>query len=139
MSGMRLPLTLSTTGHAIVFALLVLLVAEPPLPQPAVERGIEVVLGQSLPEPQAAVAPKTVSQPADPPTIAGPAKRLSSPARPTIARYQKRSRILPASSPLALGAATGLRHIALLLATYRELPAERYIGSSAFLKLPTGS
>jgi hypothetical protein len=34
MSGMRPPLTLSTAGHAIVFALLVLLVAEPPPPEP---------------------------------------------------------------------------------------------------------
>ena len=85
MSGMRLPLTLSTTGHAIVFALLVLLVAEPPLPQPAVERGIEVVLGQSLPEPQAAVAPKTVSQPADPPTIAGSPPQETAESQPLVA------------------------------------------------------
>src|SRR5215469_14023357 len=85
MSGMRLPLTLSTTGHAIVFALLVLLVADPPLPQPAVERGIEVVLGQSLPEPQAAVAPKTESQPADPLTIAGSPPQESVESQPLVA------------------------------------------------------
>jgi protein TonB len=85
MSGMRLPLTLSTTGHAIVFALLVLLVAEPPLPQPAVEGGIEVVLGQSLPEPQAAVVPKAVSQPADPPAIAGSPPQETAEPQPSVA------------------------------------------------------
>ncbi len=42
---MRLPLTLSTAGHAIVFALLVLLVAEPPPPQPALKGGIPPVAG----------------------------------------------------------------------------------------------
>jgi protein TonB len=82
---MRLPLTLSTTGHAIVFALLVLLVAEPPLPQPAVERGIEVVLGQSLPEPQAAVAPKALSQPTDPPAIAASPPRETAEPQPLVA------------------------------------------------------
>src|SRR5271166_4463609 len=57
MSGMRLPLTLSTAGHAILFALLVLLVAEPRPPEPLVKGGIEVVLGQSLSQPQAVLAP----------------------------------------------------------------------------------
>lgn len=70
MSGMRLPLTLSTAGHAIAFALLVLLVTEPPLPQPAVKGGIEVALGQSLSQPQAVRAPEAVGQPVDPSTIA---------------------------------------------------------------------
>jgi hypothetical protein len=67
---MRLPLTLSIACHAIVFALLVLLVAEPPPPQPAVKGGIEVVLGQSSSQPQAVLAPEAVSQPADPSTVA---------------------------------------------------------------------
>jgi periplasmic protein TonB len=85
MSGMRLPLTLSTTGHAIVFALLVLLVAEPPLPQPAVKGGIEVVLGQSLPEPQAALAPEAVTQPADPPTISALPPQETAESQPLVA------------------------------------------------------
>ncbi len=82
---MRLPLTLSTAGHAIVFALLVLLVAEPPPPQPAVKGGIEVVLGQSLSQPQAVLAPEAVSQPADPLTIAAlPPQEIAEP-EPVIA------------------------------------------------------
>jgi len=67
---MRLPLTLSTAGHAVLFALLVLWVAGPPPSQPAVKGGIEVVLGQSLSQPQAVLAPEAVSQPADPSTVA---------------------------------------------------------------------
>jgi protein TonB len=70
MSGMRLPLTLSTAGHAIVVALLVLLVAEPSPTEPPVKGGIEVVLGQSLSQPEAVSAPEIASQPADPSTIA---------------------------------------------------------------------
>jgi periplasmic protein TonB len=69
MSGMRLSLTLSTAGHAIVFALLVLLVAEPSPPELPVRGGIEVVLGQSISQPQAVLAPQAASQPADPSTV----------------------------------------------------------------------
>jgi len=70
MSGMRLPLTLSTAGHAVALALLILLVAEPSPPEPPVTGGIEVVLGQSLSQPEAVLAPEMASQPADPSTIA---------------------------------------------------------------------
>jgi periplasmic protein TonB len=70
MSGIRLPLTLSTAGHAIVLVLLVLLIAEPRPPEPAVKGGIELVLGQSLSQPQAVLAPEAVSRPADPSTLA---------------------------------------------------------------------
>jgi protein TonB len=77
---MRLPLTLSTAGHAIVFALLVLLVAESPPPQPVAKGGIEVVLGQSLSQPQAVLAPEAVSQPADPSTVAAlPPQEMAEP------------------------------------------------------------
>src|SRR5216684_8178005 len=83
---MRLPLTLSTAGHAIVFALLVLLVAEPPPQQPAVKGGIEVVLGQSLSQPQAVLAPEAVSQPPDPSTIAAlPPQEIAEPEPVVVA------------------------------------------------------
>src|SRR6266850_709679 len=85
MSAMRLPLTLSTAGHAIVFALLVLLVTEPPPPQPAVKGGIEVALGQSLSQPQALLAPETASRPADPSTVAAlPPQEIAEP-EPVVA------------------------------------------------------
>jgi protein TonB len=70
MSGMRVPLTFSIAGHVAVLVLLVLLVAEPNLPQPAVSGGIEVVLGQSLSQVQATLAPEMASQPADASTVA---------------------------------------------------------------------
>src|SRR5712671_62212 len=77
---MRLPLTLSTAGHAILIALLVLLAAGPPPPQPAVKGGIEVVLGQSLSQPQAVLAPEAVSRPADPSTVAAlPTQEIAEP------------------------------------------------------------
>jgi len=82
---MRLPLTLSAAGHAILFALLVLLVAEPPLPQPAVRGGIEVALGQSSSQPQPVLAPEAVSQPADPSTVAAlPPQEIAEP-EPVVA------------------------------------------------------
>jgi protein TonB len=83
---MRLPLTLSSAGHAIVLALLVLLVAEPPPPEPPAKGGIEVVLGQSLSQPQAVLAPEAVSQPADPSTVAAlpPQEEVAEP-EPTVA------------------------------------------------------
>src|SRR5215472_6145194 len=70
MSGMRLPLTFSTAGHAIVLALLTLSVAEPGPPAPPVTGGIEVVLGQSLSQPETVLASEMASQPADPSSIA---------------------------------------------------------------------
>jgi protein TonB len=70
MSGMRLPLTLSTAGHAVVLALLILLVTEPSPPEPPAKGGVEVALGQSLSQPQAALPPEMESRPADPSTIA---------------------------------------------------------------------
>ena len=77
---MRLPLTLSTAGHAILIALLVLLAAGPPPPQPAVKGGIEVVLGQSSSQPQSVLAPKAASQPADPSTVAAlPPQEIAEP------------------------------------------------------------
>jgi periplasmic protein TonB len=77
---MRLPLTLSTAGHAVVFALLVLLVAEPPPPEPSVKGGIEVILGQSLSQPRAVLAPEAANQPADPSTIAAlPPQEIAQP------------------------------------------------------------
>ena len=91
---MRLPLILSTAGHAILFALLVLLAAEPPPPQPAVKGGIEVVLGQSSSQPQAVLAPEAVSQPADPSTVAAlPPQEFAEP-EPVVAA--------PAPSPEAV-------------------------------------
>jgi protein TonB len=77
---MRLPLTLSTAGHAIVFALLVRVVAEPSPLQIAVKGGIEVVLGQSLSQPPALLAPEAASRPADPSTVAAlPPQEISEP------------------------------------------------------------
>jgi len=70
MDGIRLPLTLSIAGHAGVLALLVLLAVEPRPLEPTLKSGIEVVLGQSLSQPQAVLAPEAVSRPADPSTIA---------------------------------------------------------------------
>jgi hypothetical protein len=91
---MRLPLILSTAGHAILFALLVLLAAEPPPPQPPVKGGIEVVLGQSSSQPQAVLAPEAVSQPADPSTVAAlPPQEFAEP-QPVVAA--------PAPSPEAV-------------------------------------
>ena len=80
MSGMRLPLTLSTAGHAVALALLILLVAAPSPPEPIVKGGIEVVLGQSLSQPQTVLAPEAASRPADPSTIAAlPPQELAEP------------------------------------------------------------
>jgi protein TonB len=80
MGGIRLPLTLSTAGHAIALALLVLLVAEPSPPEPPVKGGIEVVLGQSLAQPRAVLAPEAANQPADPSTTAAsPPQEIAEP------------------------------------------------------------
>jgi periplasmic protein TonB len=70
MSGIRLPLALSTIGHAIALALLVLLVVKPSPPELPVKGGIEVALGQSSSQPQAVLAPEAASQAADPSTVA---------------------------------------------------------------------
>jgi protein TonB len=80
MSGIRLPLTISIAAHTIVLALLVLLVAEPSSPEPPVKGGIEVVLGQSLSQPEAVLAPEIASQPADPSSIAAlPPQEIAEP------------------------------------------------------------
>ena len=80
MSGIRLPLTLSTAGHAVALALLILLVAAPSPPEPIVKGGIEVVLGQSLSQPEAVLAPEIASRAADPSTIAAlPPQEIAEP------------------------------------------------------------
>jgi periplasmic protein TonB len=106
MSGMRLPLTLSTAGHAILCALLVLWVTRPPPPQPAVTGGIEVVLGQSSSQPQAVLAPEAVSQAADPsPVAALPPQEIAEP-EPVIAASEPSpeavTEILPSDQTEAL-------------------------------------
>jgi protein TonB len=82
---MRLPLTLSTAGHAVIFVLLFLVVAEPLPPQPAVKGGIEVVLGRSLSQPQAVLAPEATRRPADPSAVAAlPPQEIAEP-EPVVA------------------------------------------------------
>jgi protein TonB len=106
---MRLPLTLSTAGHAIVFALLVLVVAEPSPLQIAVKGGIEVVLGQSLSQPQALLAPEAASRPADPSTVAalppqeiaepGPASATTEPSPDPVAEILTSDQAEPLPPP----------------------------------------
>jgi protein TonB len=71
VSAMRLPLTLSTVGHVVVLALLILFVAgtRPP-PEPLEKRGIEIVFNPTLAQPQAVLAPEAPIQPVAPPTVA---------------------------------------------------------------------
>jgi protein TonB len=94
MSGIRLPLALSTAGHAIVLALLVLLVVEPSPPEPAVKGGIEVVLGQSLSQPQAVLAPEAASQPANASTIAALPPQETAELEPAVTMTE------PSSTPV---------------------------------------
>ena len=78
---MRVPLTLSIAGHTILLALLILFAAETrPPPEPAIKKGIEIVFGQSLSQPQPVLAPEAASQPADPSIIAAvPPPEVSEP------------------------------------------------------------
>jgi periplasmic protein TonB len=106
---MRLPLTLSTAGHAIVFGVLVLLVTEPPSLKPPVKGGIEVALGESLSQPQAVLAPEAVGQPADPSTIAalppqeiaepGPASATTEPSPDPVAEILTSDQAEPLPPP----------------------------------------
>jgi periplasmic protein TonB len=99
MSGMRLPLTLSTAGHASVLALLVLLVADPSPPEPPVKGGIEVVLGQSLSQPQAALAPEAATQPADPSAIAALPPQEIAETEPVVAATEPPLTLMPEILP----------------------------------------
>ena len=79
MDRIRLPLALSIIGHMAVLALLILFFVEArPSPKPAVPRGIEIVLSQSLQESRAVPAPDAPAQQA-PPTVA-----TLPPAMPTL-------------------------------------------------------
>jgi periplasmic protein TonB len=99
MSGIRLPLTLSTAGHGIVLALLALLVAQPRPPELPVTGGIEVVLGPSLPKPEAAVAPETASQTADPSTVATLPPQESAEPEPGVTAAEPPPTPLPETLP----------------------------------------
>jgi periplasmic protein TonB len=101
MSGIRLPLTLSTAGHVIVLVLLVLLFTEPRPPEPTVKGGIEVVLGQSLAQPQAALAPETASQPADPSTLAPLPPQEIAESEPVVTPAEPPPTPVPETLPLA--------------------------------------
>jgi protein TonB len=65
-------------------ALLVLLVADPSPPEPTVKGGIEVVLGQSISQPRAVLAPEAETQPADPSAIAALPPQEIAEAEPVV-------------------------------------------------------
>jgi protein TonB len=96
---MRLPLTLSIAGHASVLALLVLLVADPSPPDPPVKGGIEVVLGQSLSQPQAVLAPEPATQPADPSAIAALPPQETAETEPVVAAVKPPPTLVPEIPP----------------------------------------
>ena len=101
MSGMRLPLTLSIAGHASVLAVLVLLVADPSPPDQPVKGGIEVVLSQSVSQPQAALAPEAATQAADPSKIAAlPPQEIAEP-EPVVATAEPLPTLVPEILPPA--------------------------------------
>jgi len=94
-----LPLTLSIAGHAIVLALLFLLVVKPSPPELRVKGGIEVALGQSSSQPEAALAPEMASQSADPsPVAALPPPEIAEP-EPVIAATEPPPTPLPETLP----------------------------------------
>jgi protein TonB len=96
---MRLPLTLSIAGHVSVLALLVLLVADPSPPDPPVKGGIEVVLGQSLSQPQAVLAPEPATQPADPSAIAALPPQETAETEPVVAAVEPPPTLVPEIPP----------------------------------------
>jgi len=99
MSGIRLPLILSTIGHAIVLALLVLLVVKPSPPELPVKGGIEVVLGQSLSQAETVLPSETASQAADPSTVATlPPQEIAEP-EPVVTQAEPPPTPLPETLP----------------------------------------
>jgi protein TonB len=99
MSGIRLPLILSTTGHAIVLALLVLLVVKPSPPELPVKGGIEVVLGQSLSQAETVLPSETASQAADLSTVATlPPQEIAEP-EPVVTQAEPPPTPLPETLP----------------------------------------
>jgi protein TonB len=96
---MRLPLTVSIAGHASVLALLVLLVADPSPPDPPVRGGIEVLLGQSLSQPQAVLAPEPATQPADPSVIAALPAQETAKTEPVVAAAEPPPTLVPEILP----------------------------------------
>jgi periplasmic protein TonB len=64
--------------------LLVLLFADTSPPELPIKGGIEVVLGQSLSQPQAVLAPEIASQPADPSTIAALSPQETAEPEPVV-------------------------------------------------------
>jgi protein TonB len=99
MSGIRLPLILSTIGHAFVLALLVLLVVKPSPPELPVKGGIEVVLGQSSSQAETVLPPETSSQAADPSTVATlPPQEIAEP-EPLVTQAEPPPTPLPETLP----------------------------------------
>src|SRR5262249_2989418 len=99
MRGMRLPLTVSIAGHASVLALLILLVSDPSPPAPPVRGGIEVVLGQSLSQPQAVLRPEPATQAADPFVIAALPPQETTKTEPVIAAAGPPPTVVPEILP----------------------------------------
>jgi protein TonB len=88
----RLPLALSVIGHAVVLALLILLLAETrPSPKPAVPGGVEVVLSQAPQQTRAVPAPEAPAEPA--PSVVAPLP-------PKVAAVMEPERSVEATEPL---------------------------------------
>jgi len=68
VSGIKLPLALSATGHAVCLGLLLLLLPDtaPPAPEPILKGGIEVAFEPALPKPEAPPMPAPPEAPPPP-------------------------------------------------------------------------
>ena len=68
MNGIKLPLALSIAGHTVCLALLVFFLSNEfvPPPEPIAKGGIEVVLEQAVPQPEAALPPAEPNIPPPP-------------------------------------------------------------------------
>jgi periplasmic protein TonB len=67
---MRLPLTLSIAGHAVLLGLLILVATDARLPEPTTKGGTQIFLGPSFSQAQTVLTPEAASQPAAPSAIA---------------------------------------------------------------------
>jgi hypothetical protein len=99
---MRLPLTLSIAGHAVLLGLLILVATDARLPELTTKEGTQIFLGPSFSQAQTVLTPEAANQPAAPSALATLPPQEAAEAEPAVTAIEPPPLPAPESPTAAL-------------------------------------